>query len=164
MFCKSHQPEVSHVERRVPEGLRATLKGKKLSYQFWRKPGQGTRGRAGPCTTPWINTQASAQTQKAWPGKIDLLDRRWIPWGVSGNEGDCCSLDLKNSLTGGEEKWTWVYQAAWSTLPWYSEQKRKESGKGADGKCRHPHQRKAERKPRREMQLLQGRHPVRWES
>ena len=34
MSCKSHQPEVSQVERRVPEGLRATLKGKKLSNQF----------------------------------------------------------------------------------------------------------------------------------
>jgi len=79
MFCKSHQPEVSHVERRVPEGLRATLKGQKLSYQYWRKPGQGTCGRAGPCTTPWMNTQTSARAQKAWPGKIDLLDRRWSP-------------------------------------------------------------------------------------
>lgn len=28
MFCKSHQLEVSHVERRVPEGLRAALKGR----------------------------------------------------------------------------------------------------------------------------------------
>ena len=53
-----------------------------------------------------------------------------------------------HSLVWGE-KWTLLMETAWNLLPLCSEQRRKESGKGADGKHRHPRWRREERKPQR---------------